>query len=69
MLTTQSVPSTSTRQAGSPWPLPEAARFLGVSHRHLVRLIDAEKVKTIRFGRRVLIADAEIRRLASEGIN
>lgn len=56
------------RPTGSPWPLIDAARFLGVSHRHLVRLIDAEKVKSIRFGRRVLIADAELQRIASEGI-
>jgi excisionase family DNA binding protein len=55
------------RLPGSPWPLAVAAKFLGVSHRHLVRLIDAGKVKSIRLGRRVLIADVELRRVASEG--
>lgn len=68
MPTAESVQSTSTRPAGSPWSLIDSARFLGLSHRGLVRLIDAGKVRPIRFGRRVLIADAEIRRLASEGI-
>jgi excisionase family DNA binding protein len=67
MLSAES-PSAVSRPAGSPWSLSEAAKFLGLSHRHLVRLIDAGKVKPIRFGRRVLIADAEVRRLATEGI-
>lgn len=53
---------------GSPWHLLDASRFLGVSHRHLVRLIDAGKVKTIRFGRRVFLTDAEVKRLATKGI-
>lgn len=57
-----------TRPTGSPWPLTEAARFLNLSHRHLVRLIEADKVKVIRFGRRVLVADAEVQRLAAEGV-
>lgn len=57
-----------SRPAGSPWPLQEAARFLGVSHRHLVRLIDTGKLRSIRFGRRVLLSDVEVRRIASEGI-
>jgi excisionase family DNA binding protein len=68
MITTDSISPTGQRQAGSPWPLSDAAKYLGVSHRHLVRLIDAGKVKSIRLGRRVLIADAELQRVANEGI-
>ncbi|WP_020473413.1 helix-turn-helix domain-containing protein [Zavarzinella formosa] len=61
--------SASSRTNGSPWPLHDAAKFLNVSHRHLIRLIDAGKVQTIRFGRRVLVADAEVRRLAECGVS
>jgi excisionase family DNA binding protein len=55
------------RPEGGPWPIADAANFLCVSLRHLVRLADAQKVKTIRFGRRRMIPDAEVRRLATEG--
>jgi excisionase family DNA binding protein len=55
------------RPAGAPWSVADAAQFLGISDRHLWRLIFQEKVKAIKFGRRVLIADAELRRLAMEG--
>jgi excisionase family DNA binding protein len=69
-MTVQTVASTApTRLAGSPWPLIEAARFLGISHRHLVRLIDGGKIQPIRLGRRVLLSDAEVRRIATQGIS
>lgn len=55
------------RQSGSPWPIPEAAAFLSVSARHLHRLIDARKVKSILLGRRRLLPDSEVQRLAQEG--
>ena len=61
-----SVP-TLTRPPGSPWPVTEAAKFLSVSKRHLFRQIDANRVKTILIGRRRLIPDAEVQRIASEG--
>jgi hypothetical protein len=38
-----------------------------VSTRHLIRLIDASKVKSIQIGRRRLIPDSEVQRLAREG--
>ncbi len=63
---TQPDPPTS-RQPGAPWPLPEAGAFLSVSTRHLIRLIDASKVKSIQIGRRRLIPDSEVQRLAREG--
>ena len=53
--------------AGSPWPLPEAAEFLSISKRHLHRLIDSRKVKSIVIGRRRLVPDDEVQRLAREG--
>lgn len=55
------------RPPGSPWPIPHAAAFLSVSARHLARLLDAGKVKSVRLGRRRLIPDAEVQRLAREG--
>ena len=55
------------RPVGSPWAFAEAARYLCISLRHLIRLADAGKVQTIRFGRRRLISDAEVRRIAAEG--
>ncbi len=55
-------------QPGAPWPLREAAPFLAISVRHLHRLADANLVRTIRLGRRRLIPDVEVMRLASEGI-
>jgi excisionase family DNA binding protein len=60
--------SAAGRPAGAPWPIPDAAGYLAVSTRHLIRLIDAGKVRSIRLGRRVLIPDAEVRRIAAEGV-
>jgi excisionase family DNA binding protein len=60
-------PIPTPRPAGSPWPLPDAARFLTVSERHLYRLIDMGKVRSVRLGRRRLIPDDEVRRLARDG--
>jgi len=54
----------SERPAGKPWGVAEAATFLGISARTLWRLIDARDVKVTRLGRRVLVPDAEVRRLA-----
>lgn len=58
---------TTIRPMGAPWPFADAALYLSVSLRHLVRLADANKVTTIRLGRRRLIPDGEVKRLASEG--
>jgi len=66
-MSTPSDPAPPARAAGSPWPIPEAAAFLRVSERHVYRLIDARKVKAVRLGRRRLIPDAEVRRLARDG--
>jgi excisionase family DNA binding protein len=56
------------RPPGSPWPIPEAARFLAVSPRHLWRLIHNGEVRSIRFGRRVLVPAEELERLAKQGV-
>jgi excisionase family DNA binding protein len=50
--------------AGAPWSLQAAAAFLGVSQRHLTRVCDENEIKSFRVGRRRLIADAELRRVA-----
>jgi excisionase family DNA binding protein len=58
----------TARPEGAPWPIADAADYLCVSLRHLVRLADAQKVKTMRFGRRRMVPDDEVRRLAAEGV-
>ena len=69
MLTTVPPPD-HTRQDGAPWGIKDAASYLGVSDRHIWRLIDEGKIKSIRLGtRRVMIPDQEIRRVAQEGTN
>lgn len=55
------------RAPGSPWSINDAAQFLHVSTRHLHRLLDANKVRSLRLGRRRLLPDAEVQRLAREG--
>jgi excisionase family DNA binding protein len=57
----------ASRPVGKPWAVAAAADFLGISPRTLWRLIDAETVKVARVGRRVLVPDSEVRRLAGEG--
>lgn len=54
-------------EAGAPWSVLAAARHLGISDKHLRRLVDAGAVRVIRFGRRVFVPDAELRRLAEDG--
>ncbi len=58
---------TTINQVGSPWPILSAARHLGISDKHLRRLIDAGLVRVIHFGRRVFVPDSEMRRLAENG--
>lgn len=55
------------RPPGAPWPVTDAARYLAVSERHLFRLMDLGKVRSIRIGRRRLIPADEVQRLAQEG--
>lgn len=61
------VPNPPARAPGSPWSINDAAQFLTVSTRHIHRLLDAKKVRSLRLGRRRLIPDAEVQRLAREG--
>ena len=53
--------------AGPPLSIRDAARFLGISERHLHRLLDANKVRSVRIGRRRLIPAGEVGRLADRG--
>jgi excisionase family DNA binding protein len=67
-MTDKPTASPSPGGAGEPpWPIPDAARFLRVSQRHLTRLITADRVKSITIGRRRLIPAAEVRRIADQG--
>jgi excisionase family DNA binding protein len=65
--TTPQVQPQPARAPGSPWPINDAALFLHVSTRHLHRLLDTNKVRSLRLGRRRLIPDSEVQRLAREG--
>ena len=65
--TTHQTQPQPARAAGSPWPIYDAAQFLHVSTRHLHRLLDSNKIRSLRLGRRRLIPDAEVQRLAREG--
>ncbi|WP_020470482.1 excisionase family DNA-binding protein [Zavarzinella formosa] len=60
---------TSQHQPGSPWSVRDAAKYLGISERHLIRLIDDSKVSSFMLGRRRLIADAELHRVAEGGVS
>ena len=55
------------RQPGSPWSIRDAAEFLRISPRHLIRLIEVGEVPSFKLGRRRFIADAELRRVAQGG--
>ena len=54
--------------AGKPWSIADAADHLGVSDRHLSRLVKDGKVKAARFGRRLLISSDEVARLSRDGV-
>jgi excisionase family DNA binding protein len=51
-----------------PWSLRDAANELNISERYLGELCAEGKVRSIKFGRRRLIPDATVRRLAEFGI-
>jgi excisionase family DNA binding protein len=48
--------------------VPQAAAFLQVSDKHLAHLIAENRVPVIRLGRRVLLSDAVVRKIAAEGL-
>jgi hypothetical protein len=55
-----------TRAPGKPWSLLEAAQFIGICEKTLCRRIKANEVRVIRLGARVLVPDAEVRRLSGQ---
>lgn len=67
MSTSNSPPELNKPRADSPRSFPDAAEFLRVSVRHLQRLADAGRVRTIRLGRRRLLPADEVERLARDG--
>lgn len=50
-----------------PRGMAETAEHLGVSLRHLERLADAGKVRTIKIGRRRFVPHDELSRICREG--
>ena len=59
---------TVSHELGQPWELSLLATFLNVSKKTLERAIKAEKLKSIRINRRVLVPDSEARRVAEAGL-
>ena len=59
--------NTVERPKGAPWSFADAAKWLGISHRHLVRISDAGWLRDVRYGRRRMIPAAELERFAAEG--
>jgi len=55
------------REPGRPWSYAEAAEFLGVCTATVARACRDARIKSVAFGRRRLIPDAELRRVAAEG--
>ena len=70
MNTSQSSPAPAqpAHRPGAPWAVADAALFLTISTRHVRRLIDAGRIRAVRVGRRVLVPDAEVRRVADRGL-
>lgn len=56
------------RRPGQPWPLAEAATYFNRSERSLRRDAEEGKLKVIRIGRLVYVPDAEMKRVANEGL-
>ena len=55
------------REPGRPWSYAEAAEFLGVCTATVARACRDARIKSVAFGRRRLIPDAELHRVASQG--
>ncbi len=68
MTTRIGVRTAEGRPDGGAWPLAEVARFWGVSERHVARLVASGSLRSFKIGRRRLIADAEVKRVAAEGL-
>lgn len=50
------------------YPIEEAAALLGISRHTLMRDIRLGRVKTSRYGKRLLIPHAELLRIAAQGM-
>ena len=55
------------RLPGQPWDFDSAAAYLSVCRKTLERYARLKQIAVIRLGRRVLIADAELARVARTG--
>lgn len=53
---------------GQPWELKKAAKFLGVHPRTITRAAGMRKVRVIAFGRKKMVPDSEVKRLAEHGL-
>jgi excisionase family DNA binding protein len=56
------------REPGQPWAIIDAAEFLGVSAKTLIRAADDGRIRDIRIARRRLLPDIEVQRLAADGL-
>lgn len=67
MTTETERPAKTSHQAGAPWTLPEAAKFLGVCRSTLEKGVRANTVKVFKMRNLTRIADEEVHRIAKEG--
>ncbi|QEL14036.1 helix-turn-helix domain-containing protein [Limnoglobus roseus] len=63
-----SKPMPTDRLPGQPWPIADAAKFFALSIRSLTRAAEAGKLRVVRIGRLVYVPDAEVRRVANDGL-
>jgi len=57
----------AAREPGRPWSYADAADFLGVCCATVARACRDGRIRCVAFGRRRLIPDDELRRVAREG--
>lgn len=61
--------ATITHQPGTPWPLPEAAKYLNISYSTLRKFVKLSNgsIPVVKFGRLVKMPDAVVKQLAAAG--
>ena len=50
------------------YPIDESAQILGISKHTMIRDIRLGRIRTVRYGKRILIPHDELVRLSSEGM-
>lgn len=61
-------PLPTDRLPDQPWPIADAAKFFTLSIRSLTRAGKAGRIRLIRMGGLVYMPDAEVKRVANNGL-